>query len=84
MKRLSSLFLVSLLSGATTLGAYKLFIEGKHLGFEKYQKYTKIDVRKLGERCQIFGCVMCQLFILVYSFLYRETTGVVEDDDVGV
>lgn len=29
MKRLSSLFLVSLLSGATTLGAYKLFIEGK-------------------------------------------------------
>lgn len=28
MKRLSSLFLVSLLSGATTLGAYKLFIEG--------------------------------------------------------
>jgi len=30
MKRLSSLFLVSLLSGATTLGAYKLFIEGKY------------------------------------------------------
>lgn len=30
MKRLSSLFLVSLLSGATTLGAYKLFIEGNH------------------------------------------------------
>ncbi|MCX6171213.1 MAG: trypsin-like peptidase domain-containing protein [Flavobacterium sp.] len=29
MKRLSSLFLVSLLSGATTLGAYKLFIERK-------------------------------------------------------
>jgi Do/DeqQ family serine protease len=29
MKRLSSLFLVSLLSGATTLGAYKLFLEGK-------------------------------------------------------
>ena len=29
MKRLSSLFLVSLLSGAITLGAYKLFIEGK-------------------------------------------------------
>lgn len=29
MKRLSSLFLVSLLSGVTTLGAYKLFIEGK-------------------------------------------------------
>lgn len=29
MKRLSSLFLVSLLSGATTLGAYKLFFEGK-------------------------------------------------------
>jgi serine protease Do len=29
MKRLSNLFLVSLLSGATTLGAYKLFIEGK-------------------------------------------------------
>lgn len=29
MKRLSSLFLVSLLSGITTLGAYKLFIEGK-------------------------------------------------------
>jgi len=29
MNRLSSLFLVSLLSGATTLGAYKLFIEGK-------------------------------------------------------
>jgi Do/DeqQ family serine protease len=29
MKRLSSLFLVSLVSGATTLGAYKLFIEGK-------------------------------------------------------
>ena len=29
MKRLSSLFLVSLLSGATTLGAYKLFIEGR-------------------------------------------------------
>ncbi len=28
MKQLSSLFLVSLLSGATTLGAYKLFIEG--------------------------------------------------------
>ena len=28
MKRLSSLFLVSLLSGATTLGAYKLFMEG--------------------------------------------------------
>lgn len=28
MKRLSTLFLVSLLSGATTLGAYKLFIEG--------------------------------------------------------
>ncbi|RAR75766.1 S1C family serine protease [Flavobacterium aciduliphilum] len=27
MKRLSSLFLVSLMSGATTLGAYKLFIE---------------------------------------------------------
>ena len=27
MKQLSSLFLVSLLSGATTLGAYKLFIE---------------------------------------------------------
>ena len=30
MKRLSSLFLISLLSGATTLGAYKLFIEGKN------------------------------------------------------
>jgi serine protease Do len=30
MKRLSSLFLVSLLSGATTLGAYKLFIEGNN------------------------------------------------------
>ncbi|MBP6558410.1 MAG: trypsin-like peptidase domain-containing protein [Flavobacterium sp.] len=29
MKQLSSLFLVSLLSGATTLGAYKLFIERK-------------------------------------------------------
>ncbi|UPT71469.1 MAG: trypsin-like peptidase domain-containing protein [Flavobacterium sp. JAD_PAG50586_2] len=29
MKRLTGLFLVSLLSGATTLGAYKLFIEGK-------------------------------------------------------
>ncbi|WP_333601327.1 S1C family serine protease [Flavobacterium sp.] len=29
MKRLSSLFLVSLCSGAVTLGAYKLFIEGK-------------------------------------------------------
>lgn len=29
MKRLSSLFFISLLSGATTLGAYKLFIEGK-------------------------------------------------------
>jgi serine protease Do len=29
MKRLSSLFLISLLSGATTLGAYKLFIEEK-------------------------------------------------------
>ena len=29
MKRLSSLFLISLVSGATTLGAYKLFIEGK-------------------------------------------------------
>jgi len=29
MKRLSSLFLVSLLSGITTLGAYKLFIEEK-------------------------------------------------------
>ncbi|MES2411276.1 MAG: trypsin-like peptidase domain-containing protein [Bacteroidota bacterium] len=29
MKRLTSLFLVSLLSGATTLGAYKLFIEEK-------------------------------------------------------
>ncbi len=29
MKRLSSLFLVSLVSGATTLGAYKLFLEGK-------------------------------------------------------
>jgi len=27
MKRLSSLFLVSLFSGAVTLGAYKLFIE---------------------------------------------------------
>jgi len=32
MKRLSSLFLVSLLSGATTLGAYKLFIEGENNG----------------------------------------------------
>ena len=30
MKRLTSLFLISLLSGATTLGAYKLFIEGKN------------------------------------------------------
>lgn len=30
MKRFSSLFLVSLLSGATTLGAYKLFIEEKN------------------------------------------------------
>ena len=30
MKRLSSLFFISLLSGATTLGAYKLFIEGKN------------------------------------------------------
>jgi serine protease Do len=29
MKRLSSLFLISLLSGAVTLGAYKLFIEAK-------------------------------------------------------
>ena len=29
MKRLSSLLLVSFLSGATTLGAYKLFIEEK-------------------------------------------------------
>ncbi|MEO5778102.1 MAG: trypsin-like peptidase domain-containing protein [Flavobacterium sp.] len=29
MKRLSSLFLISLVSGATTLGAYKLFIEKK-------------------------------------------------------
>jgi Do/DeqQ family serine protease len=29
MKRLSSLFFVSLVSGATTLGAYKLFIEGE-------------------------------------------------------
>jgi serine protease Do len=32
MKRLSSLFLVSLLSGATTLGAYKLFIEKDNNG----------------------------------------------------
>ena len=31
MKRFSSLFLVSLLSGATTLGAYKLFIENDGL-----------------------------------------------------
>jgi Do/DeqQ family serine protease len=30
MKQLSSLFLVSLVSGATTLGAYKLFIEGNN------------------------------------------------------
>ena len=30
MKRISSLFLVSLLSGVTTLGAYKLFIENKN------------------------------------------------------
>jgi len=30
MKRLSSLFLVSLLSGATTLGAYKLFFDGNN------------------------------------------------------
>ncbi len=30
MKRISSLFLISLLSGATTLGAYKLFIESKN------------------------------------------------------
>ncbi|MCF6128188.1 trypsin-like peptidase domain-containing protein [Flavobacterium sp. AS60] len=30
MKRLSSLFLISLLSGATTLGAYKLFVEEKN------------------------------------------------------
>jgi serine protease Do len=30
MKRFSSLFLVSLLSGATTLGAYKLFMEDNH------------------------------------------------------
>jgi serine protease Do len=29
MKRISSLFLISLFSGATTLGAYKLFIEDK-------------------------------------------------------
>ena len=29
MKRFSSLFMISLISGATTLGAYKLFIEGK-------------------------------------------------------
>ncbi|HMI08351.1 MAG TPA: trypsin-like peptidase domain-containing protein, partial [Flavobacterium sp.] len=31
MKQISSLFLVSLLSGATTLGAYKLFIEDNGL-----------------------------------------------------
>lgn len=31
MKRLSNLFLVSLLSGATTLGAYKLFIEDTYI-----------------------------------------------------
>jgi serine protease Do len=30
MRQLSSLFLVSLLSGATTLGAYKLFIDGSN------------------------------------------------------
>lgn len=32
MKRLSGLFLISLLSGATTLGAYKLFIENDYGG----------------------------------------------------
>jgi len=35
MKRFSSLFLVSLLSGATTLGAYKLFMENDGLLSEK-------------------------------------------------
>ena len=35
MKRFSSLFLVSLLSGATTLGAYKLFMENDSLLSEK-------------------------------------------------
>lgn len=37
MKRFSGLFLVSLLSGATTLGAYKLFIENDGL-FSDNQK----------------------------------------------
>jgi serine protease Do len=45
MKRVSSLFLVSLLSGATTLGAYKLFIEDKGSSVSKLSiagdNYTK-------------------------------------------
>lgn len=35
MKQISSLFLVSLLSGATTLGAYKLFVEDNGIFSEK-------------------------------------------------
>jgi serine protease Do len=35
MKKLSSLFLVSLLSGATTIGAYKVFVEGDTPGSNK-------------------------------------------------
>lgn len=48
MKRLSSLFLVSLLSGATTLGAYKLFIEKDNNGNSIVTQAASSNIRTVG------------------------------------
>lgn len=48
MKRLSSLFLVSLLSGATTLGAYKLFIEKDNNGNSIVTQAQSSNFRTVG------------------------------------
>jgi serine protease Do len=48
MKRLSSLFLVSLLSGATTLGAYKLFIEKDNNGNSIVTQAASSNFRTVG------------------------------------
>ncbi|SHM22089.1 S1C family serine protease [Flavobacterium saccharophilum] len=48
MKRFSSLFLVSLLSGATTLGAYKLLFDGNNSFFGRENSVVTLAPNSLG------------------------------------
>ncbi|MWB96385.1 PDZ domain-containing protein [Flavobacterium sp. GA093] len=55
MKRFSTLFLVSLLSGATTLGAYKLLFDGNSSYFGKGNPITTLAPESYGRNVGLAG-----------------------------